>query len=151
MQGFLDLPEFSKIDLSQIEKQLDELLIVADKKIAELAQISDPNWDNFIFELDQAIDDVQRFFSPVRHLNAVMSSDEIREVYNACLPKLSAWYTELGQNRDLYERVRIIAEGEVFNSLDQGQRKSIQDQLQSFELGGVALDGKERDLSLIHI
>ena len=145
MQGFLDLPEFSKIDLTQTEKQLDELLVIADKKIAELAEISDPNWDNFIFELDQAIDDVQRFFSPVRHLNAVMSSDEIREVYNACLPKLSAWYTELGQNRALYERVRIIAEGEVFNSLDQGQRKSIQDQLQSFELGGVALDGKERD------
>ena len=145
MQGFLDLPEFSKIKLSDVEKQLDELLLVADKKIAELAEISDPNWDNFIFELDDAIDDVQRFFSPVRHLNAVMSSDEIREVYNACLPKLSAWYTELGQNRALYERVRKIADGEVFKSLDSAQRKSIEDQLQSFELGGVALEGKERD------
>ncbi len=144
MHGFLDLPEFSKIDLNKVEAQLDELLATSDKKIAELSELSNPDWDNFVFELDQAVDAVQRFYSPVRHLNSVASSDEIREVHNACLPKLTAWYTELGQNKALYERVQKIAQGEGFVSLDQGQRKSIDDQLLSFKLGGVALEGKER-------
>lgn len=145
MQGYLNLPEFSKIDLSKVEKQLDELLSASDKKIAELEKVSNPDWDNFLFELDQIVDEIQRFYSPVRHLNAVVNNDEIRKVHNACLPKLTAWYTELGQNRALYKHTRTIAESEAFKSYDQGQRKSIEDQLLSFTLGGVALEGKDRE------
>ena len=145
MQGYLDLPEFSKIDLGKVEQQLDELLANADKKIAALEKVVDPSWDNFLFELDQTIDEIQRFYSPIRHMNAVVSSDEIREVHNACLPKLTAWYTEFGQNRALYEHTRTIAASDAFKSYDQGLRKSIEDQLLSFTLGGVALEGKERD------
>ena len=85
MQGFLDLPEFSKIDLGKVEQQLDELLTSADKKIAALEKVADPDRDNFLFELDQIIDEIQRFYSPIRHMNSVMSSDEIREVHNLSL------------------------------------------------------------------
>lgn len=145
MQGYLDLPDFSKIDLSKVETQLDELLAGADKKIASLEQVTDPGWDNFLYELDDIVDEIQRFYSPIRHMNSVVSSDELREVHNACLPKLTAWYTELGQNRALYKHVQSIADGDAFKSYDQGQRKSIEDQLLSFTLGGVALEGKERD------
>ena len=145
MQGYLDLPEFSKIELDKVESQLDKLLADADVSIEKLAGVTDPGWDNFIYPLDETVDEIQRFFSPISHLNAVMSSDEIRDVYNACLPKLSAWYTELGQNRALYERTQSIADSETYSSLDQGQRKAIDDQLRSFKLGGVALEGTERD------
>jgi len=145
MQGFLDLPEFSKIDLNQVEQQLDELLAESDKKIKGLESVVNPDWDNFLYELDQVIDEIQRFYSPIRHMNSVMSSDEIREVHNACLPKLTAWYTELGQNRALYEHTRTIAASDAFKSYDKGLRKSIEDQLLSFTLGGVALEGKERE------
>jgi len=145
MQGYLNLPEFSKIDLSKVEKQLDELLSASDKKIATLEKVTNPDWDNFLFELDQIVDEIQRFYSPVRHMNAVVNSDELREVHNACLPKLTAWYTELGQNRALYKHTRAIADSDAFKSYDQGQRKSIEDQLLSFTLGGVALEGKDRE------
>ena len=145
MQGFLDLPEFSKIDLGKVEQQLDELLVSADKKIAALEKVADPDRDNFLFELDQIIDEIQRFYSPIRHMNSVMSSDEIREVHNACLPKLTAWYTELGQNRALYDHTCTIAASDAFKSYDRGLRKSVEDQLLSFTLGGVALEGKDRE------
>ena len=145
MQGYLDLPEFSKIDLSQVENQLDALLASSDKKIAALEKVAEPGWDNFSFELDETVDAIQRFYSPVRHMNSVVSSDEIREVHNRCLPKLTAWYTELGQNRALYERTQLIADSESFAAYDQGQRKSVEDQLLSFKLGGVALEGEARE------
>ncbi len=144
MQGYLDLPEFSKIDLSQVESKLDELLVRADQKIAALEKVTDPTWDNFLYELDETVDEIQRFYSPVRHMNAVVNSDQIREVHNACLPKLTAWYTELGQNHALYQHTQTIADSESFKSFDQGQRKSVEDQLLSFKLGGVALQGKDR-------
>ena len=145
MSGYLELPEFSKIDLSQVEAQLDALLTKADKKIAALEKTTNPGWDNFLYELDETVDEIQRFYSPVRHMNAVVSSDEIREVHNACLPKLTNWYTELGQNYALYQHVQTIADSEDFKTYDQGQRKSVEDQLLSFKLGGVALKGEQRE------
>lgn len=144
MQGYLDLPEFSKIELSQVERKLDELLAKADKKIAVLEKVSDPSWDNFLYELDETVDEIQRFYSPVRHMNAVLGSEEIRKIHNACLPKLTAWYTSLGQNHALYQNTQRIADSEAFKAFDQGQRKSVEDQLLSFKLGGVALQGEER-------
>ena len=145
MKGILNLPEFSKIDLSIVENQLDELLAKADKKIVQLASVADPDWDNFVYELDLVTDEVQRFYSPISHMNSVVSDDQIREVHNACQPKLSAWYTELGQNRELYDRMQKIADSDAFKSFDQGQKKSVEDQLLGFKLGGVALDGKDSD------
>ncbi len=145
MQGYLDLPEFSKIDLSQVESQLDELLAAAREKIAQLEKLTDPGWDNFLYELDAIDDQLSRFYSPVRHMNAVVSNDQVREVHNACLPKLTAWYTELGQNHALYQHTQTIAASEAFQAYDKGQRKSVEDQLLSFRLGGVALEGEQRE------
>ncbi len=145
MQGYLDLPEFSKIDLTQVESKLVELLAEADKKIAALEAVTNPDWDNFLYELDETVDEIQRFYSPVRHMNAVVNSEEIREVHNACLPKLTAWYTELGQNHALYKHTQTIADSEAFKSFSQGQRKSVEDQLLNFRLGGVALEGEARE------
>jgi len=74
-----------------------------------------------------------------------MNNDKIREVYNACLPKLSAWHTDLGQNRNLYEKTLALAESSRMKQLDVAQQKSINDSLLGFRLGGVALDGEEKE------
>ena len=57
---------------------------------------------------------------PVGHLNGVMNSDALRAAYNACLPKLSAYGTEVGQNADLFRGYQAVAAQE---HLDQAQRK----------------------------
>ena len=146
MKDTLEFPKFSDLDLSSVEKELDGLLTESNSRIAELAKTPNPTWENFIFELDLVSDKVQRFFSPIRHLNSVMNGDEVRAVHNACLPKLSAWFTDFGQNQSVYEKVQQLKESAAFSELDHGQRKSIEDQLRGFKLGGVALE-----LSLIHI
>ena len=130
--------------LSGVEEQLDKLLRESTAKVDELAQVDKPDWDNFIYQLDLVSDKIQRFFSPVRHLNSVMNGDEVREVHNACLPKLSGWFTDLGQNRALFEKMLQLKESKTFSQLDSGQQKCIEDQLLGFKLGGVALDGKEK-------
>ena len=145
MQGTLNLPEFSKIDLAAIEGTLDTLLADSDKRIAELEQVTQPDWDNFIFELDLVTDEIQRFFSPIRHLNSVMNSEELREVYNACMPKLSAWHTALGQNSALYKHFLAISQRDDFSTLSVARKKSIEDNLRDFRLGGVALEGPEKE------
>ncbi len=44
-------------------------------------------------------------WSQVSHLNAVMNAPDLREAYNACLPLLSAWQTDLAQNEALCARL----------------------------------------------
>lgn len=144
MQGRLELPTFSTIDLDTVEDQLDRLLAENNEKIAALEKLDQPDWDNFVYQLDAIADKVDRFFSPVRHLNAVMNGDKIREVYNACLPKLSSWHTDLGQNKYLFEKFQNIAAGDQMNTLDVAQQKSVNDSLRNFRLGGVALEGDDK-------
>lgn len=144
MHGKLELPAFASINLGTVEAQLDTLIEDSNKKIAKLEKLVEPGWDNFIYELDLITDDVQRFFSPVRHLNSVMNSEKIRETYNACLPKLSAWHTDLGQNRALFDNTLALSESPQMAALDIGQQKSINDSLLGFRLGGVALEGVEK-------
>ena len=144
MKDTLEFPKFSDLDLSSVEKDLDGLLTESNSRIAELAKTPNPTWKNFIFELDLVTDRIQRFFSPIRHLNSVMNGEEVRAVHNACLPKLSAWFTDFGQNQSVYEKVQQLKESAAFSELDHGQQKSIEDQLLGFKLGGVALEGNEK-------
>ena len=139
MDGKLEFPAFSSIDLDSVEAKLDALIGAGNQKIAALETVSEPDWENFIYELDLITDEVNRFISPVRNLNSVMNSEKVRSVYNACLPKLSAWYTDLGQNSQLYNKTLALAESSRMQQLDAAQQKSINDSLQGYRLGGVAL------------
>ena len=47
------------------------------------------------------------------HLNAVLNSEALRAGYNACLPLLSAYQTDLAQSEPLYRAYRTIAEQEA--------------------------------------
>ena len=41
-------------------------------------------------------------WGPVAHLNAVLSTPEMREAYNTCLPLITEFDTEVGQSEALY-------------------------------------------------
>ena len=79
-----------------------------------------------------------RTWSPVSHLNGVLNSDELRAAYNACLPLLTAWHTELAQNEQPLSRVRDVLENEGPRSAA-AQRKLLENALRDFRLAGVAL------------
>ena len=81
-------------------------------------------------------DRLNRTWSPVGHLNGVMNSDALRAAYNACLPKLSDYGTEVGQNEDLFRGYQAVAAQE---HLDPAQRKLLDNALRDFHLSGVDL------------
>ena len=92
--------------------------------------------------MDALIDSV---WSPVSHMNSVVNSEELRQAYNACLPKLSEFSTELGQNEMLYQAYKAIAEGAEYQKLDTAQKKVIDNAVRDFRLSGVELDQQQRD------
>jgi len=77
-------------------------------------------------------------------MNSVVNTEPLRAAYNACLPKLSEYATDMGQNEALYQAVKAIAERDDFVSLTQAQRKVIENELRDFKLSGVALPPGQR-------
>jgi oligopeptidase A len=141
------LPQFSKIRPEHVEPAIDHLLTVNRDKISKLvSQTGTVNWDNLIVPLDEMEDQLQRAWSPVRHLNSVVNTPEMREAYNACLPKLSAYHTELGQNEALFNAYSALKDSVEFSRLDAAQQKCIEDSLKGFHLSGIDLpeDKKNR-------
>ncbi|MCB1904002.1 MAG: M3 family metallopeptidase, partial [Gammaproteobacteria bacterium] len=67
---------------------------------------------------------------------------ELRQVYNACLPKLSEYATEMGQNERLFNAYQAVAEGS--EELDPAQRKLLQNSLRDFHLSGVDLPAEKK-------
>ncbi|MCG8042163.1 MAG: oligopeptidase A [Candidatus Thiodiazotropha endolucinida] len=138
------LPPFSRIEPPMVEPAIDALL-QANRQTMEslLNTIASPSWGNFVEPLEVAEDRLSRTWSPVSHMNSVVNHDELREVYNACLPKLSDYATEVGQNRKLCEAYKKVAEQA---DLDDAQKKMLENTLLEFRLSGVDLpeDKKQR-------
>ena len=80
------------------------------------------------------------------HLNAVMNSEPLRSAYNACLPLLSEFHTDLAQSERLYRAYSLLATAEAA-TLDSVQREVITHALRDFRLAGVALDARARRAS----
>ena len=139
------LPLFSKITSQHIEPAIDTLLAEAKAVIEhQLQATSDYTWDNLIKPIDDIEDKLNKAWSPISHMNSVVNSDELRDAYNACLPKLSAYSTEMGQNKALYSAYKQISEGEEYSSLDTAQQKIISNMLRDFHLSGIGLDSEKQ-------
>jgi oligopeptidase A len=142
LQG-TDLPLFSQIDPSTINIQLDAILANNKQRIAIILDSElDYSWENLAAPIEQLNDDLANFWSPISHLKGVKNNDALRQAYNDAQPKLSQYYTELGQNKTLYNAYKHIN----LTVLSDSQQKVIKDTLRDFELSGVALsdDNKKR-------
>lgn len=139
------LPPFSAIKPEHVESAVTELIETNLETIKELlAANTHYTWENLIGPLEDLDDRLSKAWSPVSHMNAVVNSEELRAAYNACLPKLSRYATELGQNEELYRAYRSIAESERYATLSPAQRQIISNALRDFKLSGVTLEAREK-------
>ncbi len=108
---FSGLPRFEDITPDQIEVGLDELLALSRAHIEEVvANGRAATWESFIQPIEDTDEHLDRFWSPVSHLHAVMDSDAMREAYEACLPKLSDYSTEVSQDKRLFDGYQSVAD-----------------------------------------
>jgi len=135
------LPLFPQIRAEHVEPAIDELLANARSVVESCLQAnSEYTWENLVEPIANAEDRLSKAWSPVSHLNSVVNSDELREAYNACLPKLSEYSTEMGQNQGLYKAYQQIAASDSFSALATAQQKIINNALRDFTLSGIGLD-----------
>lgn len=140
------LPPFSEIKPEHVKPAIDTLLAESRTLVEQLLQENSTySWDNLVEPLDAMDDRISRAWSPVSHMNSVVNSEALRETYNACLPVLSEYGTEMGQHEGLYSAYRQIADGEEYQRLNIAQKKVIDNTLRDFRLSGIELDQANRD------
>ncbi len=137
------LPPFSRIKPKHVEPAIDQIL--ADNRVLTeklLAQDPPYSWEGLVEPLEIAADRLARSWSPVSHMNSVVNNEELRQVYNACLPKLSDYNTEMGQNEQLFNAYQEVAANGA--GLDEAQQKLLSNALLDFHLSGVDLPAEKK-------
>lgn len=145
------LPEFQRIRPEHVEKAV---LATLDTNRAELDRLlartegRDLDFDATVLPVEMLGDRLHRVWSPVQHLQAVANSPELRAAYNACLPAISRYATELGQNQRLYELYeRLIAQSAgkpADGTPREGAARLLELAIRDFRLSGVHLPAEQK-------
>lgn len=142
----LPLPSFARIDASHVRPAIEQLIGENRETIRLRLEKGGPyTWNNLVEPLETVDDRLNRAWSPVSHLNAVMNSDALRDAYNGCIPLLSEYATEVGQNDALFAAYREISESDEFQQLDAAQKRIIENALRDFRLSGVDLPPEKKE------
>ncbi len=142
---FSGLPRFADFRPEYVAPAVDELLSTNRALVAQIAASNAaPTWANFVAPLEDAAEKLHRAWGQVGHLNAVMNNAELREAYNANLPKISQYHTEIGQHEGLFLKFKRLKASAAFGELNQAQRTIIDHALRDFRLGGAELPADKK-------
>lgn len=137
------LPAFGRIEARHARPALETVLQENRARLAELTMQRCPTFASLVAPVEELSYRLSRAWSPIGHLNAVANSSQMREAYNECVPLLTAYSSELGQNTALKAGYAYVLKHEG-SSLDAAQRKVVENALRDFRLAGVDLAPKEK-------
>jgi oligopeptidase A len=136
------LPQFGAIRAEHVLPAITRLLQQNRDQLDSLLAAPQATFKSLVEPLEDSQHELARVWSQVSHLNAVMNAPDLREAYNACLPLLSAWETDLAQNDALCRACQQIAATD--HTLNSTQRRVLEHRLREFRLAGVALDPERK-------
>lgn len=138
------LPPFESILPEHIVPAIETILEALRTGIDQLLETRPFSYESVVKARENLEDRLHQAWSPVSHLNSVMNSAELRDAHTTCLAMISDYYTEVGQNRPLFEAYQEIAESAEYDSLPQAARKVVDNALRDFRLSGVDLPESEQ-------
>ncbi|MBL8480559.1 MAG: M3 family metallopeptidase [Rhodocyclaceae bacterium] len=137
---FSGLPRFDALRAEHVAPAINQLIDENRALIAQLAaSAASPDWDNFVAPLTDAGERLSRAWGMVGHMHGVMDVPEWREAYNQSLPAITAYYTDLGQNLELFKKFKAIRASGKFAALAPAQQRVIDNDIRDFRLSGAEL------------
>ena len=137
---FSDLPRFDAILPEHVTPAIATLLDAGRAALAVLEAPTDVvTWKNFVEPLEDATERLSRAWGVVGHLNAVGDTPALRAAYNENLPKVTEFWTALGQNLALYAKYKGLKESPAFAALSPARRRIVDNAMRDFRLGGAEL------------
>jgi len=142
---FSTLPRFAAVRAEHVAPAVDELIAGGRATVERLAALETaPTWENFVEPLDDANEKLARAWAQVTHLNAVMNSPELRDAYNAALPRVTQYFSEQGQDQRLHAGFKALAASIAFAAFPPARKRHVENELRDFRLGGAELSPPEK-------
>ncbi|MFT5236213.1 MAG: oligopeptidase A [Shewanella sp.] len=139
------LPPFSKIKAEHIQAAVAQGIADCRRNIEQvLAQPEPFTWDNLVAPLEETDDALGQIWSPISHMNSVVSTEEWRAAHDACLPLLSEYGTFVGQHQPLYQAYKSLRASAEFDLMSKAQQTVIEHSLRDFELSGIGLNDADK-------
>ena len=142
---FSGLPRFAEIEPTHVTPAIDSLLVDCRATIARItADAGALDWDGFVAPLENMNERLSRAWGVVGHLHAVKDSPELREAYNENLPKVTEYWTDLGQNLALFDKYKALRAVPAFERLSAARRRIIDNEIRDFRLSGADLSDDKK-------
>ena len=136
---------YPEVKPAHIAPAIDFLLAQAQNAV-DLATHSDTasTWDALVEPLEDATESLGRSWGVISHLNSVADTPQLRTAYGEMLPKVTAFFSSLGQNLALYQKFKALRTSPAFQKLTSAQKKVIENSLRDFRLGGAELSDADK-------
>ncbi|MFN7834245.1 MAG: M3 family metallopeptidase [Burkholderiaceae bacterium] len=136
---------FRSVCPEHVEPALAHLLAQAERALAQsTADDTPPTWAAVAEPLDCATEQLGRAWGVIGHLHAVADTPELRAAYNLCLPKITEFWTRLGQDEKLYAKYKDIAASAEAQRFSPARQKVLDNALRDFRLGGAELPAADK-------
>ena len=126
-------------NLDSFIEELQTRLTANNETIKELLQKEQKTYKNFVKPLEMMEEELEHFFTPLSHLNAVNNSDPTQKVYTDSLPIITEYSTKLSQNVAIYTAYKEILANEL-DALNYEQKRVLELNIEHFEQSGAHLD-----------
>ncbi|QMT32285.1 M3 family metallopeptidase [Alysiella filiformis] len=137
-------PRFADIRVEHVKPAMQSAIAEARAQIAEIKAQSETTWQNTVESLTDITERVGRIWGVVAHLNSVVDTPELRAVYNELMPEVTVFFTEIGQDIELYARFKAIKNSDRFKRLDDAQQVKLNNDLRGFVLSGAELPPEQQ-------
>lgn len=137
---FSGLPRFGQIRPEHITPALDTLLAQAQDAIDQATDDATPaTWLDVVEATEAATEPLSRAWGIVGHLNAVADTPELRAAYGENLPRVTEFWSSVGQNLALFDKYKAIVASPAYAGLSEERKKILQNSLRDFRLSGAEL------------
>jgi peptidyl-dipeptidase Dcp len=141
-----DVPPFDRIENRHFIPAYEQAMQEHNDEIDAIAGSTEaPTFQNTIAAYDYSgnrLEEVSLVFS---NLNSAHTNDELQEIAREMTPRLSAHYSNIALNQDLFERIEKVYGQKDNSGLNAEQQKLLEETYKSFVRGGAALRGRDRE------
>jgi oligopeptidase A len=142
---FSDLPRFDLFTPAHVTPAVTQLLDDARRVVARLEAADAPtSWNDFVVPLEAVTERLGRAWGVVGHLNAVVDTPELRATFNENQPKVTEFWTELGQNLKLFDKYKALQASPEYHTLSAARKKIVDNAVRDFRLGGAELSDEKK-------
>jgi oligopeptidase A len=138
--------QWSRLTPDQVNPDITRALELAQVNIDALASElpAELTFENTLLALEEADSVLSVAWGKVGHLNSVKDSKELRDAYNAMLPKVSEFHAKIPLNEGLWKRIKAYSETAEAKSLTGTRKRYLEETVASFKSSGADLPPEKK-------